>query len=104
MSGAHGDGDAPFLRRLAGLIERLLISLERAEIADYVALYEHPARLLWYNFMAGVARGIGTAVGFTLLGALFIQTLRWFNLLNLPVIGRLVAEIVKIVNRELGYH
>ncbi|MBE3589510.1 MAG: hypothetical protein IMW98_01625 [Firmicutes bacterium] len=104
MEGPRTNGASPLLRRLLARIERLLMALERAEIADYVALYEHPKRLLWYNFMAGVARGVGTAVGFTLLGALIIQTLRWFNVLNLPVVGKFIAEVVKIVNRELGYH
>jgi len=41
------------------------------------------------------------AVGFTVLGGLLILILRKLQLLNIPVIGGLIAEIVKIVQTNL---
>lgn len=82
-------------------IEELGIALEKMKLAEYVELLNRPARLFYINFFAGVARGLGMAVGFTILGALLILTLRKLQVLNLPVIGGLIAEIVRIVQSNL---
>jgi hypothetical protein len=76
--------------------------LEKSQIAEYVNLLEKPTRLLYLNFLAGVARGLGMAVGFTLLGALVLYFLQKVVLLNLPVISDFIADIVRMV-REQSY-
>lgn len=82
-------------------IEELGIALEKMKLAEYVELLNRPARLFYINFFAGIARGLGMAVGFTILGALLIYTLQRLQVLNIPVIGGLIAEIVKIVQSNL---
>jgi len=42
------------------------------------------------------------AVGFVLLGAIFIYILQQSLLNNIPLIGSIVADIVKIANEKLG--
>ena len=86
---------------LAHKIDELGIALEKMKLAEYVELLNRPARLFYINFFAGVARGLGMAVGFTILGALLILTLRKLQVLNIPVIGGLIAEIVRIVQSNL---
>jgi hypothetical protein len=56
---------------------------------------------LWLNFIGGVARGFGIAVGFTILGAIVLYILQKLVVLNLPLIGSIIADIVKIVNQKL---
>jgi hypothetical protein len=85
--------------RIAAL-ERLAARLERVNLAAYVDLYRNPRRMLVLNFAAGLARGLGMAVGFTVLGALVVYLLGNSFVHNLPVIGRLVAQIVRIVQQE----
>lgn len=75
--------------------------MEKIKLAEYVELLNKPGRLLWLNFLAGVARGLGMAVGFTFLGAILIFSLRRMVALNLPVIGRFIAEVVFIVQEYL---
>lgn len=82
-------------------IEQLGIALEKMKLAEYVELLNRPARLFYINFFAGIARGLGMAVGFTILGALLIYTLQRLQVLNIPVIGGLIAEIVRIVQLNL---
>lgn len=53
------------------------------------------------EFLSGVARGLGFSVGFTLLGAMLVLFLRNAALANLPGIGRFLAELVRIVERNL---
>jgi len=88
-------------RRLARLIEELAVHLEKANVAEYVQLLLEPRRLLVLNFVAGLARGLGIAVGFTLLGALVVVLLQRVVMLNLPLIGSFIADIVRIVQMQL---
>lgn len=54
-------------------------------------------KLIWYNFFIGLSRGLGMAIGFTVLGAVVIAILQKIVLLNLPGISRIIAEIIRLV-------
>ncbi|NLY29658.1 MAG: hypothetical protein GX047_03410 [Firmicutes bacterium] len=82
-------------------LHELSEALEKASIAEYVALFQDPRRLLYLNFLAGISRGFGIAVGFTAVGAVFLYLLGKAASLNLPVIGHFIAEIARIVESEL---
>ncbi|WP_406678678.1 DUF5665 domain-containing protein [Neomoorella carbonis] len=82
-------------------MQQLTAAIEKASIAEWIEIYRRPWRLLYLNFAAGVARGLGIAVGFTILGAIVIYIIRELALLNLPVIGKLIAEIVRMVQQEV---
>lgn len=84
-------------------INELSISMEKMKLAEYIDLLNNPKRLLYINFLAGISRGIGTAIGFTILGAIVVFILRKLVLLNIPLIGDFVAEIVRMVQYRLGY-
>jgi hypothetical protein len=82
-------------------MEELILALEKASLAEWVELYRRPARLIYLNFVAGVARGLGIALGVTVLGTLIIYIVRELALQNLPLIGKLIAEIVRMVQKEI---
>ncbi|QGP92946.1 hypothetical protein MGLY_23390 [Neomoorella glycerini] len=86
---------------LAEKVQQLITTIEKANVAEWIELYHRPWRLLYLNFAAGVARGLGIAVGFTILGAIVIYIIRELALLNLPVIGKLIAEIVRMVQQQI---
>lgn len=85
------------MKDLEGRLEELSVSIEKMKLAEYVNLLNNPMRLLWINFISGVARGVGMAIGFTLLGAVLIYFLQKIVLLNLPLISDFVADIVQMV-------
>ncbi len=87
--------------RLSQKIDELSLNIERLNLAEYVDILRNPKRLLYINFLGGVARGFGTAVGFTLLGALVIYILQRIVILRLPIIGTFIADIIKIVQKQL---
>ncbi|WP_425445995.1 DUF5665 domain-containing protein [Dethiothermospora halolimnae] len=87
--------------KLEEKVEELSISIEKSKISQYVDLMDNKWRLLYINFISGIARGFGMAVGFTLLGAIVIYLLQKIIELNLPLIGDFIAEIVKIVQNSL---
>lgn len=64
-------------------------------------LIQNPVRLIFLNFLAGLARGFGIAIGLTIIASLFIVLLTRLASLNLPIIGKYIAELVRIVNEQL---
>lgn len=93
----EGGGQGILERRL----EEVLLALQRARLAEYLELLQRPGRLFLLNLLAGLARGLGIAVGFTVLGAIVIWFLRSSFLANLPVVGSWIAQLVRIVEMEL---
>lgn len=83
------------------ILRRSVERLEATRIAEYVQLLDRPFRLVYLNFLAGMARGLGFAIGATILAAVVLYILQRTMVLNLPVIGGFVAEIVRIVQEEL---
>lgn len=82
-------------------LDEIALSLEKTKIVEYVDLINNRKRLLYINFIQGLARGFGMAVGFSLLGALIIYLMRQLIRLNLPIIGDFISEIVRIVLEKL---
>lgn len=83
-------------------LDQLSIYMEKMKLAEYVNLLHNPKRLIWVNFIAGIARGFGIAVGFTLLGAIAIIILQRLVGLNLPLVGDFIAELVRYVQESKG--
>lgn len=87
------------IKKLSGILDKLAIYLDKINLQDYILLIQNPLRLIYLNFLSGMARGLGIALGMTLLFGLLIIILT--KLVNIPLIGAYLAEIVKIVNQEL---
>lgn len=87
---------------IAAQLAKLVSHLESMRVADYMELLEKPMRLIMINFIAGVARGLGIAIGATLVFAMMLEGLRRIILLNIPGIGSVVADLVRIVEMKNG--
>jgi len=86
---------------LSERIDRLAIDMEKAQLKEYVNLMHRPYQLIWRNFIAGLSRGVGIALGFTFFAATIVWLLQLLGALNLPVVGDYIADIVRIVQRQL---
>lgn len=86
-----------FLKQVTAL-NRLLT---RSQLLAVAEMLQNPWRVFLLNFLSGLARGFGTAVGLTLVAGAFLVLLTRLASLNLPVIGRFIAEIVRLVNFQL---
>lgn len=93
--------DRELLERLHRQVSRLLQEIDKFNIAEYMELLNNPRRFFWLNFLGGIARGLGAAVGATLLAAVAIYILQRIVVLNVPLIGDFVAEIVRIVQNRI---
>lgn len=79
-------------------LEKISTELEKAKIGEYVDLLNNPKRLLYVNFVGGLARGLGTAIGLTILAAIFFYMLN--KTVNLPLIGKYIAELIEIIEDQ----
>ena len=87
---------------LQSTMEKLLLGLQKSDVAEYVELYRHPGRLFVMNIWMGVGRGIGYLAGFAIGGTLLLYILNQLVDINLPLIGDFIAQVVKIVQQQLG--
>lgn len=87
---------------VAAQLAKLVTHLEAMRVADYMELLERPGRLILINFLAGISRGLGIAIGATLVFAMMLEGMRRLILLNIPGIGSFIADVVRIVEMKNG--
>lgn len=75
--------------------------LERLNLVEFMKLLQNPVRLILLNFLSGLARGFGVAIGLTVVASIFLILLTRLASLNLPIIGSFIADLVRIVNYHL---
>jgi hypothetical protein len=91
------DNQEKILHKLEELSDRI----QRIKNAEYSELVRSPRRMLMINFISGLARGLGIAIGATVLGAIFLILLFQLAQTNIPLIAEFVARIIKIVETYL---
>lgn len=84
-------------RDVANKWKEHLQALERLRLAEYLRHVEDTRRLMKVQFIGGVFRGLGMAVGFTVLGAVLVLVLRRLVQHNLPVIGNFLEQLLQMV-------
>ena len=88
---------------LQATVERLTRVMEKMRIAEYVQYLEHPWRLLWSNFLIGVARGLGITIALAIILAILFFILQHIVMLNLPFISDLITKMIYTVQENLRY-
>ena len=86
---------------MAKRMEEHLQRLESLQLAEYLRYIQDTRRLMRVQFLGGLFRGMGMAVGFTLLGAVLVLILKLLAQRNLPLIGNFLVEIMNIVQSRL---
>lgn len=86
---------------MANKLDEHIATLERMHLPEYVRFLEDRRRFYRMQLVGGILRGVGTAVGFTILGAVLVWLLQGLAQRNLPVIGDFLAQIVDLVQRRL---
>jgi hypothetical protein len=89
------------LAKIKEKVTDIAANIERTQIADYVQLLNHPRKLIWTNLLAGIFRGIGIALGFTVFATTIVYILQFIGALNIPIFGNYITEIVKHVQFQL---
>lgn len=91
------------LDRLEKKVHDLSYVLERIHMDEYIRYLNNTKRIVYINIISGLSRGVGTAIGFTVITAIILIVVRNLAMQNLPLIGDFIAELVKIVESKVGY-
>lgn len=89
--------------RLTFAMNRLSLLLEKSRFSDYVLMMSNTKQLMYKQFLAGIARGVGYGIGFLLLAALAIYILQAVASWGLPYIGDFIARLLEYINDVEGY-
>ena len=81
-------------------IEKINENFKKREIHDLIYILGSKREILKRNLIAGIFRGIGTGIGFTIITAIIIYFLQKIVRLNIPVIGEYINDIVEIVKNS----
>lgn len=86
-------------------VQKLATHFEKANFSEYVELLGRPWKFFWLQFLSGLLRGVGTAIGVTIVFAIvvyvMITVLKRF--VDIPIIGSYIAQLVEFVNRSLSH-
>lgn len=98
------DSDTPsteeLVNRLEQISETLTRTMEKTRIAEYVQYLDKPGRLLWTNFLIGVARGLGSTIGLAIVVGFLVFFLQKLLMLNLPIISDFIADFILMVQEN----
>jgi hypothetical protein len=76
----------------------LLKNFDFFGIGEMIAFLKNPLKVFFLNMLAGIGRGFGFAVGFMLLAAILILTMR--RAVSVPVIGGYIAKILEFIETQ----
>ena len=80
--------------RLEERVDKLAGILERMRLDEYLDHVSNRRRLAWNTVLFGMLRGLGFAIGFTVLGAALMVVLSRLAVNNIPVIGEFLADVL----------
>ncbi len=86
--------------RLERQLDKVILSMERMHFEEYLRYVDDRRRQFTVNFMAGVARGLGAAVGFSILGAMVIVMLQRMAINNTGSIGSFLEEVLSALQHR----
>lgn len=89
-----------FFKKINKKIDKINESLEKTNIIEISYIMGNKKEILKRNLIAGIARGIGIGIGITIITAIIVYLLRKLIMLNIPVIGDYIADIVEIVEKS----
>lgn len=78
-------------------LDRLAKRLENSGIAEYVRLSQNLPRILWLNFLSGIARGLGFTVGTAIVLAVVYRAITRLIEMNIPYLQDLLMQFMEIV-------
>lgn len=81
-------------------VEWLIDAIEAIGLEEFMEYIRSPWKMLWPNFVAGVARGFGALVGATIVIALVGWILA--TIIDLPLIGKRLEPYVQKIQWEFS--
>ena len=88
------------INALEGTVNKLNKTLEKSNLLELTYILGNKKEILKRNLIAGISRGVGIGIGITIITSIIVILLRRLIMLNIPVIGDYIADIVEIVEKS----
>ena len=82
-------------------IDEINYKLTKSRIMEISYILGNKKEIIKRNFIAGISRGVGIGIGISLISAAILYILQKIILLNIPVIGDYISDLVSIVQKKL---
>ena len=89
-----------YLKKINDKIDKINKSLEDSKILEISYILGNKKEIIKRNLLAGIFRGMGIGIGITIVTGLIVFILRRLIMLNIPIIGDYIADIVEIVEKS----
>ncbi len=66
----------------------------------FIRMHNSLSKLIWFNFMRGLAFGLGSVIGATVLVSVLVYFLRGIDFI--PIIGDWATEVLSIITDQAG--
>lgn len=83
---------------LAKEVKALAIEIGRLKKMDFMQVFKHPVKFLFYSFLKGLMIGFGSVLGASVLVGIFIYVLAQIRLV--PILGDFVQEVIDQIQVE----
>lgn len=84
------------IKRLNENLERFNEKLDNYRIKEYIHITESKKKLFLINFISGTAKGLGYAVGFSILSGLMLYAI--YSTIDMPIVGKYIAQLINIID------
>ncbi len=84
---------------LENRINDLNKTFEESNFIELSYLIGNKKEIIKRNLIAGISRGVGIGLGVTVITGILAMILQRIVALNIPIIGKYIADIVEIVQR-----
>lgn len=74
--------------------------IERLNGHRFLRVYSSLTRLLWFQFLRGIAFGLGSVAGATLVVSIIVYLLSSVDFI--PVLGEWAKQVIDVIQREQG--
>jgi hypothetical protein len=82
-------------------MERLLERLDNSGVSEFVRLSQNTGKILWLNFLSGIARGLGFTVGTAIVLAVVYRVVSELISMNIPYLTDMLTNFIDIIQQHL---
>ena len=84
-------------------LERLIERLDNSSVSEFVRLSQNTPKILWLNFLSGIARGLGFTVGTAIVLAVLYKIIAELISMNIPYLTEMLTDFIEMVQQHVTH-
>ncbi|MDL2263225.1 DUF5665 domain-containing protein [Synergistaceae bacterium OttesenSCG-928-I11] len=82
-------------------LERLLERMDNSGVSEFVRLSQNTGKILWLNFLSGIARGLGFTVGTAIVLAVMYKAIAELISMNIPYLTEMLTNFIDMIQLHM---